>query len=332
MDERNTALPRHGGDLARATATYGNPAGGWLDLSTGVNPHAYPVAGIDLAGLHRLPPADALALLVEAARAAYRIPTSVAVAAMPGSELAIRLLPLAALPGSVAVIGPTYRTHAEAWRNAGRVVTEVAALDAVPPATSVVVVANPNNPDGRTTDPATLAGQADRTGLLVVDEAYADARPELSLAPRLLGMNAVMLRSFGKFYGLPGLRLGFVAGDGPTVARLASLVGDWPVSAPALSIATAALHDLRWQEDMRARLAFEMAAMRRLLARHGLPVQGGTDLFALVDHPDARRLQQGLARRGVWTRIFEAQLTWLRIGLPGDDAALTRLDAALSAG
>jgi cobalamin biosynthetic protein CobC len=241
---------------------------------------------------------------------------------------------LVAPRGPVAIVGPTYSSHEEAWRNAGREMIEVESLEAVPASASIVVLGNPNNPDGRTTAPRLLADLARRLGanggLLIVDEAFADVQPKVSLAPQLGGLPALILRSFGKFYGLPGLRLGFVAGVPTLVERLRALFGDWPVSAPAIEIGTAALADDEWRERTRARVKEESARLRDVLRRHGLMIKGGTHLFTLIEDDDAAAFHEGLARSGIWTRAFAAKPTWLRIGLPGD-GGIEKVDRALSA-
>ncbi len=325
--------PRHGGDLAFARAHYGEPAAGWLDLSTGINPNPYPAPAITPDDLARLPDRDGLARLIEAARGAYSIPDGVGMIATPGSEIAIRLLPLAAPAGKVAIIGPTYSSHHDAWANAGRTVVAVAA-DAIPDDAAVVVLANPNNPDGRIVEAGRLITFARRFGagggLTIVDEAFADLTPETSLAPRLAGVSAVLLRSFGKFHGLAGLRLGFVAGKVTVLQRLQALIGDWPVSGAAIAIGTAALADAGWRGKARRRLARDAKRLRALLTAHGLAVLGSTDLFVLAAGPDTG-LHRRLAEHGIWTRAFADEPSWLRIGLPGDDEAFARLEAALAA-
>ncbi|MEX0851823.1 MAG: threonine-phosphate decarboxylase CobD [Bauldia sp.] len=326
-------LPRHGGDFAHATALYGEPAVGWLDLSTGVNPDPYPAPPIAAADLDRLPGGDRLGDLIEIGRRTYALPAGVALIASPGSELAVRLLPLVAPEGQVAVIGPTYPSHDEAWRTAGRQVAHIASIDRVPDTAVVVVLVNPNNPDGRLARRDSLvalaARLAARGGLLVVDEAFADLTPTASLMPRLAGLPALVLRSLGKFYGLPGLRLGFVAGALPFIDRLAALLGDWPVSGPALTVGRAALADVGWRDRTRERLHAQATELRRLLARRGLKASGGTDLFVLVDDPHAATIHRGLAERGIWTRAFAEVPSWLRLGLPKDDTSRARLDRAL---
>jgi len=326
--------PRHGGDLAFARARYGEPDGGWLDLSTGVNPSPYPVSHSVAGDLARLPDRDAAADLITVARKAYGAPADTAMIATPGSDLAARLIPVVAPAGSVAVVAPTYPGHAEAWRRAGRAVTAVPSVDAIPVDAAIVVVVNPNNPDGRRHEPSVLAPVArrlgKRRGLLIVDEAFADPTPEISLMPLLAGLPALVLRSFGKFYGLPGLRLGFVAGSPAMVERLASLLGDWPVSTAAIALGRAALADDAWRDATRRRLGACASRLRSLLAGYGLAPIGGTDLFVLVQADAAAALHQALARHGVWTRAFVEEPEWLRFGLPADEAGFARLDRALA--
>jgi cobalamin biosynthetic protein CobC len=321
-------LPEHGGDLAFATARYGTPAKGWLDLSTGINPDPYPFAVRDTDAT-RLPDPDALAGLIAAARVRYRVPATVGLVAAPGSEIAIHLLPWLAPTGDVAIVMPTYGSHACAWRASGRAVTEIATLEDAPRSAAVIVACNPNNPDGQRMDPAALVHFASRHGLLVVDEAYADTAPEASLMPRLAGAPAVVLRSFGKFYGLPGLRLGFVAGPEAMTQQLSALMGSWPVSGPAIRTATRALADEEWTAATRKALEARCMRLQALLDRCGMPVKGATSLFVLVEHAEAAEIHIALAKRGIWTRIFAERPAWLRIGVPPDEG-LQRLERALA--
>jgi cobalamin biosynthetic protein CobC len=326
--------PRHGGDLTFARQRYGDPPDGWLDLSTGINPHPFPAPAIDDADLHRLPDRQRLAALLNVARSAYGLPQAVPVIATPGSEAAIHAIPHLVPQSRVAIVGPTYGSHRDGWLGANRRIVEVGLLADIPAETNVVVIANPNNPDGRTTDPEGLADLArrlaDRNGLLIVDEAFADLTLELSLLPRLSGLSAVVLRSLGKFYGLPGLRLGFAAGRPDLVARLERFFGAWPVSGPALVIGQAALADRDWRTATRAGLRSDAGRLRHILTTQGLRIVGGTDLFVLAAHPDAAGLYRALAGRGIWTRIFAEQPTWLRFGLPGTDDSFARLDRSLA--
>jgi len=318
---------RHGGDLSEARAK-GRAVAGWLDLSTGINPHAYP-AGIPAEALRRLPQRDAEAALIAAARAAYRVPGEAAVAAAPGTQAILQWLPHVIPARTVAVVGPTYAEHAATWARAGARVTAVASL-AEAAGADVAVVVNPNNPDGRIHAPGRLAqfaaSRADGGVRLVVDEAFGDLLPDLTVAG---AAGTLVLKSFGKFYGLPGLRLGFAVGAPAVIADLAARLGPWAVSGPALAVGAAALSDGEWAQGMRERLARERAALDETLASAGLPVTGGTDLFRLVETQRAERIHEALAAEGVWTRIFDDVPGRLRIGLPGRHGA--RLEAALAA-
>jgi cobalamin biosynthetic protein CobC len=341
-DEGSTidpAMPAHGGDLAAAEARYGRPAAGWLDLSTGINAVPYPAPAPAPEVWQRLPQPDAEAALLAAARQAYGVGSDMAVVAAPGTQALIQLLPALAPAGPVAVLSPTYSEHARVWRTAGREVREPGDLAGLAGAGAAAVVAvNPNNPDGRLVPPdALLAATADMRcagGLLVVDEAFADVMPEISLCgrPARESEGMVVLRSFGKFFGLAGVRLGFAIGPPSPVARLQALLGPWAVSGPAIAIGTTALSDGDWIAATRADLAARAARLDRILARAGLAVAGGTSLFRLVDSAQARAIQERLARAGIWTRAFPARPHWLRIGVPGGEAAFARLDAALGAG
>ena len=327
--------PRHGGALVSASARYGVPLADWLDLSTGINPHPYPLPEFLPADLCRLPDPAALAALVATARASYGAGANLTIAPVPGSDLALRLLPLLAPAGDIAVVAPTYSGHAEAWRSAGRRVLEVNSVEEGVERADIVVLVNPNNPDGRTVAPKFLLEMAvrldSRGGLLVVDEAFGDIAPALSVIPHLHEQPILVLRSFGKFYGLAGLRLGFVLGAGALVERLKAVVGDWPLSGPAIRIGRKALADEGWQSATRHRLQVDRARLGALLGDAGLEVEGGTDLFVLVRTRSATTLHEALAQQGIWTRVFADQPDRIRIGLP-PDAGFGRLQTALRQG
>jgi len=330
--DMQTRWPAHGGDLAAAEARWGGPAEGWLDLSTGINPWPYPLPEIAAEAWTRLPAAAADVELRRAAARRYRAPGPEAVLPIPGSGAAIQALPRLRPPGQVAVIGPTYGEHAAAWRAAGHRVAEVASPDAIGEA-DVVVVVNPNNPDGRLLPQPLLLALAEqlaaRAGLLVVDEAFADGLRGGSVLPALPAA-MVVLRSFGKFYGLAGLRLGFAIGRPETLAPLAEAVGPWAVSGPALAIGCRALADSPWADTTQARLAEASARLERLLLAAGLAMVGGTPLFRLADCGNAHRLWHRLGTAGILTRAFSDRPSLLRFGLPASDHDWDRLARALA--
>jgi cobalamin biosynthetic protein CobC len=325
---------KHGGDLTGAQARYGTDGPAWLDLSTGINPHSWPIP-LDLrqADWTRLPAQADVDALLAAARAAYRVPARSAIVAASGTQALIQWLPRLAMAGRVAIVGPTYGEHAESWREAGFDTAEASSLAAADARHAVIV--NPNNPDGSLASVADLLQAAEicraRGGWLVVDESFADIEPGCSLIPGMAGLPIVVLRSFGKFYGLAGLRLGFAIAPSAIAERLERAMGPWAVSAPALAVGTAALADAGWGTTMRGQLARESDALDAVLSQAGLVAAGATSLYRLVRHPRAEGIHAALAAQHIWVRRFDWAPDLLRFGLPPDRASLDRLATALAA-
>lgn len=338
----------HGGRLAAARRRFPGAPEPFLDLSTGINPGPYPLPPLPMEAFARLPEPEAVALLEEVAAAAYGAADPAMVVAAPGTQALISLLPRLFPARDVAVLSPTYGEHAAAWTAAGAAVREVGTLDALVGA-EVAVLCNPNNPDGRRwsiwTHPQSPPFQGGgpyfsppfqgggRGGLLVIDEAFADLEPDVaSCIPRIAEMDrAVVLRSFGKTYGLAGLRLGFAVAPPALAGRIRQAFGPWLVSGPALAIATPALADAAWLHEAAARCRRDAARLDVLLEGAGFRIRGGTCLFRLAEeHPrPTAAWAERLGRAGILVRSFAAFPGWLRFGLPGDDAGWTRLEAAL---
>jgi len=326
---------KHGGDLAEAQVRYGGAPGHWLDLSTGINPHPWPVpAALDASVWTRLPSRADAEALEAAARAAYGVPDGAAIVPAPGTQALIQWLPRLAEPGAVAILGPTYNEHAASWRAAGQAAHEVHGPADVPARARHVVVVNPNNPDGRVLDRAGLLALADacaaRGGWLIVDESFADLDPACSIVGATADRPIVVLRSFGKFFGLAGVRLGFAVAPPAIGQNISEALGPWAVAGPALTIGRWALADAAWAAAMRARLDRGAAALDAILAGAGLEVVGGTALYRLVRHPDAARIHDRLASARIWARRFDEAADLLRFGLPAGPAERERLAAALS--
>jgi cobalamin biosynthesis protein CobC len=341
QSSRQPAQPvAHGGDLSGLRAAAGAYEGTWLDLSTGINPLAYPLPQLPADAWTRLPAADDLSALLAAARQAYGAPAEAGLVAVPGTQAAIQLLPRlfgrsGGLGARVTILGPTYAEHAHVWRAAGHAVTE---LDGVPGSlngTDVLLAVNPNNPDGRALGPQLLrrwqAELSARGGWLILDEAFADVVPDVSLACDAGTPGLVILRSFGKVFGLAGLRLGFVLGPAAVTDAIRAAQGPWAVSGPALQIGTAALSDTEWQATMRIELRSRAQRFDQGMRDRGIHVLGGTPLFRLARlNDDASGLARALHGQGIHTRIFERQLGWIRFGLPADEAEFwRRLDLVL---
>ncbi|MEW6167406.1 MAG: threonine-phosphate decarboxylase CobD [Pseudomonadota bacterium] len=319
----------HGGLLRQAAAHYGIALPDWLDLSTGINPHAWPVPTPSAASWQRLPEDDDG--LVETARCYYGVRDLLPVA---GSQAAIQALPRLRERGRVGVLQGAYAEHALRWRMAGHELRVLQAGDLRPdlPELDVLVLCSPDNPTGTQWTRAQLlrwqTTLAARGGWLVVDEAFIDARPEQSVASDTGRDGLIVLRSLGKFFGLAGARVGFVCAAPALLQRLAEMLGPWPIAGPAREIAQHALADRAWQAGARATLAQQSARLAALLDQHGLAPAGGCALFQWVRTARAAAIHDELARQAILTRLFDAPAS-LRFGLPGREADWARLDAAL---
>ena len=316
----------HGGDIDRAAGRFGRRD--WIDLSTGINRRPWQAAPLSAHALTALPTRADEARLCALAAARFGCAAD-QVLPMAGASAAIQLCPHVLAGRRAAVLSPTYNEHAASLRAAGWQVETPQDVEGLAGADLAVIV-NPNNPDGREFTPAQIAGIAATVGHLIVDESFADPRPDLSVAPARPA-NVTVLRSFGKFWGLAGLRLGFAIAAPDLLARLAERAGPWSVSGPALEIGAAALEDQKWSEETVTWLSEAALHLDQIVTQHGWRLTGGTHLFRLYHTPDAQTAQDRLARAGIWGRVFPWHPHWLRLGIPGDRAEFARVEAALTA-
>ncbi|MBB4234052.1 threonine-phosphate decarboxylase [Rhizobium esperanzae] len=343
----------HGGGITAAAATFGGRPEDWLDLSTGINPCPVILPDIPARAWHRLPDSHLVDEARFAARDYYRsgeiLPLPV-----PGTQAVIQLLPrlllqdrqaavadngvavtddrIAATDNRVAVVSPTYGEYARAFTLAGFAVDAVGDVAAIRAEHRLAVVVNPNNPDGRAWPAETLIALHDRMkaagGLLVVDEAFGDTDPALSLDACAQELsNLIIFRSFGKFFGLAGLRLGFAIARRDILERFENWLGPWAVSGPALSLAGSLLRsDLSL---IRGRIDDRRAGLSAVLSGTGLRKAGGTALFTLVADTRAGDIYTHLCQHHILVRKFDYAPDWLRFGLTPDPAADRRLGEAL---
>lgn len=323
---------QHGGDLTKAARDYAIEKWKWLDLSTGINPNGYEIKDLPQSVFHELPAVSDLIDLAEQARETYQILPEMGLIAAPGSEFLIQSLPQTRKRSKVAIVSPTFSSHEAAWRRSGHDVRLVASLKDVEDE-MVVIVVNPNNPDGvihKTSKLAKIARSLqERGGMLVIDEAFADAMPDVSFVPHQAHDNVIVLRSLGKFYGLAGVRLGFAIGPNRYLDGLRAIMGSWAVSGPAIAIGRQVLSDHVWQDQARIVLGVQARQHKEVFESRGLKVIGGTPLFHLIELEDARTLHHQLAKRAIWTRLFEYNVKWLRVGLCKTQSDLRQLDASL---
>ncbi len=297
-------------------AQFGGARRDWIDLSTGINPQPYDVSGLQPSDWLELPDHGAFERLSEAAREFWNIPDRAEILPAPGASAVIARIPALAPTGRVQITMPTYNEHAAAFTAQGWTVQDTGPTEAR-------VIVHPNNPDGRNWHEPDANAQ-----LTVIDESFCDVIPDASLIHLAERPGVIVLKSFGKFWGLAGLRLGFAIGHPNLIARLNDLTGPWAVSGPALRVGARALRDTGWAEETRVRLADEASRLDQLVTAKGARLIGGTSLFRLYDVDDAAVWQDRLAQAHIWSRIFPYSKTYLRLGLP-PAKGWTRLEAAL---
>ncbi|WP_439154124.1 threonine-phosphate decarboxylase [Yoonia sp.] len=305
----------HGGGIDGAIACYGGQRADWLDLSTGINPVPYPLPALPADAWTALPDNAAFGKLYDLARHFWKVPQGASIIGATGASAIIAALPRVIGQGQVFIPGPTYNEHGAAFRAAGWSLSDTAP--------DAMVAVHPNNPDGR-------IWQADdmTAPITIIDESFCDVTPDASLIHLATRPGTIVLKSFGKFWGLAGLRLGFAIGDPAIVRQLSDLLGPWQVSGPALSIGAEALADPQWANDTRARLIRDADRLDILLAATGAEPLGGTTLFRLYRVKDAKAAQHQLAQNHIWSRVFPYAPDWLRLGLPAPDR-WPQLEAAL---
>ncbi|MCX7898794.1 MAG: threonine-phosphate decarboxylase CobD [Methylocystis sp.] len=329
--KRALHMVEHGGRLDAARKLYSQAPQPWIDLSTGVNPRAYPLPTLASNIFTHLPDEDAVAACREAARDAYNAPLAMEIVVGAGAQALIQVLPQTLPARHVAILGFTFAEHANVWSGAGARVERVAQLDALAPA-DIAVIVNPNNPDGRIVAPEDVVSLARRMSArdatLIVDESFMDFTPTQSVIPRALE-NVVVLRSFGKAYGLPGLRLGFAICAPQSASRFAQALGPWAVSGPALAVGARALADKAWREEAARLCARDAARLDDLLVKAKFEIMGGTSLFRLAACSRATELYAHFCAQGVLVRAFREKPGWLRFGLPRKEMEWRRLARAL---
>jgi cobalamin biosynthetic protein CobC len=329
MNERAVA---HGGDLEDARRRFPDAPEPWIDLSSGINPIAYPLPPLASEVWTRLPQKSDLAGLERIAVSAYGVAPGADAIAAPGTQALIQWLPRLSPAKRVGLLETSYEEHAATWRASGAAVETVGELRSLAEF-DVGVLVNPNNPDGRLIAPADLKPLAQHFaasgGLLVVDEAFMDVAPDQSFAPHLPERGAVILRSFGKIFGLGGLRLGFAITSPELACMLRRALGPWAVSGPAIRIGAQALDDRHWVTRATERLSRDTARLDDLLGRAGFVIRGGTLLFRFASHAEAPRWFERLGRAGMLVRRFAGRPDQLRFGLPGSDEAWQRLTTVL---
>ncbi len=324
----------HGGDLDAARRLFPGAPEPFIDLSTGINPNSYPLPRFSADLFARLPEPAAATAVASAAACAYSARSADHVVPAPGTQILLPMVAGLVRPCRAAMVAPIYAEHARAAAIAGHEVEAVSGIDACRDA-GLVIVGNPYNPDGRLHARTALLDLAKdlrgRGGLLVVDEAFMDVGPpDASLAADVSCGNVVVLRSFGKFFGLAGIRLGFALAAPALAARLGAALGPWAVSGPALAVGAKALADTAWRHRTRRRLEKAARRLDTILGNLGLEIVGGTSLFRLARTAEAGALFRHLGRAGILVRTFPDNANLLRFGLPANKREWQRLNDSMT--
>ena len=322
----------HGGDLSgfyRHNPSYDGPI---VDLSTGINPVTYPFPPVQPEKWTKLPQKSDEAELIAAVTSYMGVDPN-HILPTPGSQILISQLPYTVEKTSVQIMSPTYGEHNPSWQRAGHKVLTPRFDEPLLDDAKVCIITNPNNPDGHVTSREKIIAYAEalatRGGFLIVDEAFADVMPSVSVADLVGQYPIIVLRSFGKFFGLAGARLGFLVAGETIIASMQHRLGPWAVPGPALDIATKAYRDEPWIRKTRIDLADGMSRLCRVMKQAGFDHVGGTPLFALFQHPDMVHLNRHLLLGGIYARSFEAYPNWLRMGLPATQTCWRQLETTL---
>ncbi len=331
------ALWPHGGNLQLIEQHAPHAPKPWLDLSTGINPQPYPLPAFLPTLAHRLPPAQQVQAAYQAAAAYYGALCQSYVTLAAGMQPLLLALAAQRLAkhgaAQVHIVAPTYAQHQTVWQSLGHTVQQVPDL-AGSAAASVVIVCNPNNPDGQQFCPTALHALAQQlathNGWLIIDESFADTTPALSMVPQVAQQdNVIVLRSLGKFFGVAGLRVSACVASQQQTTWLRTAVGPWPISGMACQSVPLMLQNTAWIAATRQTLQQQQALWRPTLAPY-FNIVGHTPLFCLLTTPQAAAWHKHLLQHGILTRVFDYNRHWLRIGLPAK-AHWPRLQQALSA-
>ncbi len=339
---RQIVQHQHGGQLLAASQKYRIPEEDWIDLSTGISPRCYPLPQMPTRCWQRLPEInDGL----ETAASAYY--GSASLLAVSGSQEAIQRLPLVLNRDTkklrAGIVSAAYHSHQQAWEKAGHevVVLDSSDVNDTIAALDVLIVVNPSNPGAEQFATQTLLDWhqqlSAKNGTLIVDEAFIDSTPEQSLITQKPKTGLIVLRSIGKFFGLAGVRLGFVWATPDLLKKIADKQDDWSVSHPARWAGKQALKDRHWQQQQREFLKHQSQRLKSILEKnivhkwqknkHEVTLKS-TNLFVYMQTSSAEKLHTLLARRGILTRYFDNPHA-LRFGLPANEAQWQRLEQEL---
>jgi cobalamin biosynthetic protein CobC len=317
---------QHGGDIDLAIKKYGGQRKDWIDLSTGINRTSYPWQESVKVHLRDLPGSKLLMSLEEAASRAYKIAVDTETVATSGAQQIINLLPTHLNKySSVAILGPTYNEYEKAFKSSNlrtNTVSEISNLSC----NDIAIIVNPNNPTGKVITEEELEDLSKKVEILIIDESFKmfSSRKTQNLD------NLIQINSLGKFFGLAGVRLGFVSGPSDFIKSVRKMLGPWPISSLAAEIGLVALSDKIWISQMEKILLAGSTALHAACNSKNWRLVGKTNLFHTYATSNCFEVEEQFAAHGIWVRTFDYSETWVRIGIPTSEHELTRVKKALN--
>ena len=307
----------HSGDIDKAIRVYGGAERNWIDLSTGINPESYPIPKLLNTDWRNLPTQSEIEKLESIIQLEFK--TSSNVLLTPGSQIAISLLPTILKKQEVGILEPTYSDYRESFENAGYKVCSCKKFKELFDA-KIAIIVNPNNPDGKSYNLEKLIHLSEKVEMLILDESFIEASKAESIIAYINEKtnNIIVVKSFGKFFGLAGLRLGFVISGKSIILKLKRIFSSWPVSKVSIKIATKAIRDKKWINNTQLKLLKNVNELDKILKPFNFNLIGGTNLFRLYSTPNSILSQKLLAKFFIWSRIFAYSKKWLRLGIPCD--------------
>jgi cobalamin biosynthetic protein CobC len=317
---------QHGGDIDLAIKKYGGEREDWIDLSTGINGTSYPWQESINVELRNLPSSKLLMNLEKAAARAYKIAESYDTAAVSGAQQIINLLPICLKScNSVAILGPTYSEYEKSFKSSGIKTETVSDLSKLS-SSDIAIIVNPNNPTGKVIADETLEDLSKKVRILIVDESF----KIFSSRRTQKFSNIIQINSLGKFFGLAGVRLGFVSGPSDFIKTVKKMLGPWPVSSLAAEIGIVALNDKVWISEMEKILVTASNALLEACSSKNWRLVGRTSLFHTYATSSCLEVEKEFAAHGIWVRTFDYSETWVRIGIPTSENEWTRVKQALN--
>ncbi|NOY54327.1 MAG: threonine-phosphate decarboxylase [Deltaproteobacteria bacterium] len=321
-------IQQHGGNLREISKACGIPEEEILDFSASINPLGPPKGALKaiLDGMDRLvhyPEIDGMTLRERLAGEGNLSVENVLVG--NGSSEFVYLVPRVLSPRRALVPVPSFSDYGRALRLAGCGVVSFPLIaeesfrldpgrliDALSEKIDLLVLCNPNNPTGGLLSAEEVLmvvdAAADRGIIVLCDEAFIDFVPDGSVRHRVKEFpNLLVLRSFTKFYGIPGLRAGAIYGDGVLVRRIGACQEPWTMNRLAGAAVAAALDDAEYRERTLELIDAERAVLvGRLASLPGVRVFPSSANFLLLETsspmPEPDRLFGALLRAGILVR------------------------------